>query len=76
MSAQHTFKIGGWNVKTTREWAFMSPRHSWEAAARVFALSHGDSVVFRADDSAIVFTKDGEKTRRKTIPAKRVRWVQ
>lgn len=62
------------NVATTREWGRLSPRRSWEAAARKFAKNNGLAIVFRADDAAVIFSRVAGDVRKKTLPASKVNW--
>jgi hypothetical protein len=39
---------------------------AWEKAARCFACAKGGALVWRANDSLVVFTKRGDKISRRT----------
>lgn len=62
-------------VKTTREWAALAPRGSYDSAARAYAKQHMVAVVMRGDDSAITYLYDvmNDRVSKKTYA--KVEWA-
>lgn len=71
MSAPLILSVKNQAVKTVQEWRKLG--RSWRSAARKYAAENQFSAVWRADDTAIVFFRDGDTVRQKTI--KDVEWV-
>lgn len=62
-------------VKTTKEWASLAPRGSFDSAARAYARANMVAVVMRGDDSAITYLYDvmNDRVSKKTYP--KVEWA-
>jgi len=62
-------------VKTTREWAALAPRRSFDAAARAFARANMVAVIMMGDDSAVSYLHDVESGKVVKTMHRNVEWV-